>query len=94
VPLQAACSGSTSGFVLILAPDMRQLGHKKLIPKPFLLGYHSPIVNCNLFLLAHQLTNSSTYKLKNLPTQKLTNSYTSTALTNLYLLDGKIGQFV
>lgn len=53
---------------------MRQLSHKKLIPKPFLFGYHSPIVNCHLFLLAHQLTNSKTYKLKNLQTQKTTNS--------------------
>ena len=76
MPLQAACSGSTSRFVLIFAPDMRQLSHKKLIPKPILFDYHSPIVNCNLFLLAHQLTNSKktkTHQLKTLPTQKLTN---------------------
>ena len=53
---------------------MRQLSHKKLIPKPILFDYHSPIVNCNLFLLAHQLTNSKTHHLINLQTQKLTNS--------------------
>jgi len=52
---------------------MRQLSHKKLIPKPILFDYHSPIVNCNLFLLAHQLTNSLIHQLINLQTQKLTN---------------------